>query len=293
MAHSALREEIQWKSMASPVSLALMTPATLSGETPRRCWVLPRTTARHTAFPLEVPFRHSPEHRVGSQAANWMPSWSRTQRARQEHHRQIRSFEVLPPARNRGSAWRLAQMLPGQLIARGGLPCAFCCVSSAIGRLVPKSRPRDGLLVLQLRDPACPEVNRPPPQSSGISPNFVRIGFGPASPLFSSRATPIASARTAARHGPGNTLERRSPRMERARRSHGRIGASRHGRPMGTSIKTRSAFGNALSNSHTVLAIRYVSSPSSFETAIHPALQPSTPMCRMFFRRPTHSRMTH
>jgi hypothetical protein len=68
---------------------------------------------------------------------------------------------------------------------------------------------------------------------------------------------------------------------------HGRIGSSRHGRPMGTSIKTHSAFGNALSNSHAVLAIRYVSSPSSFETAIHPALQPSTPMCRMSFRRPT------
>jgi hypothetical protein len=104
----------------------------------------------------------------------------------------------------------------------------------------------------------------------------------PSSPLFSSRATPIASARSAARHGAGNTLERRSPRMERANRSHGRIGSSRHGRPMGTSIKTRSAFGNALSNSHTVLASRQVSSPASFETAIHPALQPSTPMCRMF-----------
>lgn len=45
---------------------------------------LRRTTARHTAFPLEAPFRHSPEHRGRSQAANWMPSCSRTQRVRQE-----------------------------------------------------------------------------------------------------------------------------------------------------------------------------------------------------------------
>jgi hypothetical protein len=28
------------------------------------------TTARHTAFPLEAPVRHSPEYRVRSQAAN-------------------------------------------------------------------------------------------------------------------------------------------------------------------------------------------------------------------------------
>jgi hypothetical protein len=43
-----------------------------------------------------------------------------------------------------------------------------------------------------------------------------------------------------------------------------------------------SASGNAWSNSLAVAAIRYVSSPSSFETAIHPALQPSTPMCAQY-----------
>ena len=49
--------------MANSVSVALMTPAKLSGETRQGVVSLPRTTARNTAFTLEAPFRHSPEHR--------------------------------------------------------------------------------------------------------------------------------------------------------------------------------------------------------------------------------------
>ena len=70
----SLAGEIERKLMANSVSVASMTPAKLSGETSKALLVvasaLPRTTARSTAFPLEAPFRHSPEHHACSQAAN-------------------------------------------------------------------------------------------------------------------------------------------------------------------------------------------------------------------------------
>jgi hypothetical protein len=161
---------------------------------------------------------------------------------------------------------------------------SFCLLSCFIGERPANAQKQISGWTSRTSAPG-PGLPRSKSSTSRIFPHIPQLcsdRLRPSSPLFSSRAIPIASARTAVRHGTGNTLERRSPRMEGAKRSHERIGSSRQGRPMGTSINTRSASGNARSNSLAVVAIRYVSSPSSFETAIHPALQPSTPMCRLF-----------
>jgi hypothetical protein len=66
--------------MASPVSVALMTPAKLSGETCQGvvgCRFVATPNYRSTySISIGSPLSSLPEHRVRSQAANWMPSWS-------------------------------------------------------------------------------------------------------------------------------------------------------------------------------------------------------------------------
>lgn len=64
----------------------------------------------------------------------------------------------------------------------------------------------------------------------------------------------------------------------RASKSHGRVGHSRQGSPMGMSTKTSSASGDASSSSRIVVKIRKLGPRPSSVTLIQPALQPSTPM---------------
>ena len=297
MAHSALREEIQRKPMASPVSVALMTPAKLSGETRQGvvgCRFVATPNYRSTySISIGSPLsslagtpRMLASCELDAELVTNAASASRTSSADTFLRGSSASTKSKKRSEYGSNAARTAN--------RSRRP-SFCLLLCFIGERPASAQKQTSGWTSRTSAPG-PGLPRSKSSTSRIFrhiPQLCSDRLRPSSPLFSSRATPIASARTAMRHGTGNTLERRSPRMERAKRSHGRIGSSRHGRPMGTSIKTRSAFGNALSNSLAVLAIRYVSSPSSFETAIHPALQPSTPMCRMFFRRPTHSRKTH
>ena len=64
MAHSALREGNTEEIDGEPRQRAIDDSGKAERRNlPTRCWALPRTTARHTAVLLEVPFRHSPEHR--------------------------------------------------------------------------------------------------------------------------------------------------------------------------------------------------------------------------------------
>jgi hypothetical protein len=120
------------------------------------------------------------------------------------------------------------------------------------------------------------------PNLPAYPPNFVRIGFGPAHSYSGHAPSRLLRHGRPCDTAPGihSSADRREWKAPSDRTSESahlaRAGQWEHG------SSTRSASGNALSNSLAVVAIRYLSSPSSFETAIHPALQPSTPMCRLF-----------
>lgn len=100
--------------------------------------------------------------------------------------------------------------------------------------------------------------------------------------VWASAKSPAASA---SRHGTGKTLDLRGvPSTFRARRSHGRIGASRQGNPIGTSMSIRSASENEDAKSSIPERTRYSRPRAPRVTASEPLLQPSTPTCRMILR---------
>jgi hypothetical protein len=147
MAHSALREELQKKPMANSVSLALMTPAMLSGET---CQGV-----------VGCRFGANPNYRSTYSISIGSPPSSLAGTPRTLASCELRAEQVTntASASRRSSADTFlggsaastkskkraayASNAAGIANRSGCLFSASCCLSSANGRLVPKSRPRD------------------------------------------------------------------------------------------------------------------------------------------------------